>query len=324
MNFLKKNIFLVSGAIIVLIIAVLFQWQINQTKKEVKKIGEDLNNKLSALYRDLDSKLESAENNLLKLKEKGYVEADEFSDISQRISNSTVLVVASSDVPKLNQVGSAFTAKEADFKKGLASGFFVRQDGYIITAKHTADSIGHDNIFVFDSSGKQYKARITNLDEVYDLALIKIDGAGFPAVPIGYFDNLQVGDEIGFVGYSFNAQIAKPLVYRGVVSAKGIDIKGAKAFSINAFVNKGNSGGPVFSAKTGRVIGMVSARQRDVSTNRYISLPPNYQSGLALGGIDPLKLNIDLYNRTVDLVSDVSQVGIGIVFSLDRVEELIK
>lgn len=303
MEFFKKNKLFIAGFIIILGIMAFWQWQIVKTKEQ-----------LSELYRDLDSKLENVEINLLKLKEEGYVEADEFSDISQRISKSTVLITGTDDISEINKANS---------EKELASGFFVREDGYIVTAKHAVDAIGRDNIFVFTFSGKQYKARVIDLDDISDVALIKVDAGGFPAVPFGYFDNLQVGDEIGFVGFSLNTSISKPLVYRGVVSAKGTDDKGAKVFSINAFVNKGNSGGPVFSAETGRVVGMVSARQRDVSSNRYISLPSNYQSAFMLGGVDPLKLSVELYNKTVELVSDVSQVGVGIVFSLDRVGVLI-
>lgn len=69
---------------------------------------------------------------------------------------------------------------------------------------------------------------------------------------------------------------------------------------------------------------MLSARRRDISSDQFINLPSGYNSALMLGSIDPVKFNVDLYNQTVKLVGDVSQVGIGLVYSLDDVLKFLK
>lgn len=296
--------------------------QVNRFSRSLADLKNELVKQHREGYENLDSKVEVVENNILRLKKEGYVEADDFSKISKRALESTVLVASDKDISKINFSGDTLVVDDPGLS-GAGTGFFVRNDGYIVTAQHVINAISGE-IMVLTSDGKRYKATIANTNDGSDLAIIKIDGNGdFPAVQLGYFDNIIPGDDIGFVGFSLSIGVVKPLIYRGNLSAKGVDKIGTKVFSINAFVNRGNSGGPVFSAKTGRVIGMLSARQRDVSSSQFIQLPAGYNSALMLGGIDPVKFNVDLYNETVKLVGDVSQVGIGLVYSLDGIGALL-
>lgn len=291
--------------------------------RELVLTNERLSQKQNELFAELDSKLERLEKQIVTLKEQGYVEAEEFPAQAKKILETTVLVANSKEISRLSPAGEVIIVKEQDLGGGAGTGFFISADGLIVTAKHVVDTIGAENLVVrLISSGKQYEAHVVAKDDKSDVAVVKAKGQNFPFVEIGYSENLEVGEEIGFIGFAPSVGLARPMVHNGVISAQGTDQKGAKVFTINAFVNKGNSGGPVFSAKTGRVLGMLSARQRDVSSEQFYQLPANYSSGFSLGGVDPLKLSVDLYNQTLKVVGDVSQVGIGVVYSLDAVRSL--
>ena len=277
-----------------------------------------------ALIQELDSKIEASENKIIKLQKEGFVEKDEFSDIAEKIRTAAVLISNSDKINKFSISENILLAKGDVPFEGVGTGFFINADGYVATAKHVVDAIGEKEIFIKTSGNKEYQAALIKTDEKSDIAILKISAKSPAFVQLGYYDNLKVGDEVGFIGFSLNTGIIGQLVHQGVVSAKGTDNNGSKIFTINAFVNKGNSGGPVFSAKTGRVLGIISGRQRDVSSEKFINLPANYQSGLTLGSIDPLKLNIQLFNETLKVVGDVSQVGIGIIYSADELRKMLE
>lgn len=320
-RFVKQN--LLNFLVIFTAFLVLFFSYSNSRKvrQELSTTKAELQEKQERSFAQLDSKLERLENQTLKLKEQGYVEADDFSDVSKRVLEATVLVANSKETAQLSPSGEVITIKEENVKGGGGTGFFINSDGMVATAKHVVEAIGQDNLVVrLPSSGKQYQAQVIASHDKSDVAILKINASNTPFVEVGYYENTQVGEDIGFVGFALEAGLQKPLIHRGIISAKGVDLSGEKIVTINAFVNKGNSGGPVFSAKTGRVLGVLSARQRDVASNQFISLPPGYSSGFSLGGVDPLKLSVDLYNQTLGVVGDIAQVGIGIAYPMDTVE----
>lgn len=323
----KRNIISFSALFLALIIVVFVYFNNQKTKQELTLLRNELTNEIrdnyETVYNDLDSKIDKWDGRIVKLKEEGYVEIDEFSDISKKITTSTVLIVSDKEKVQLSESGNEFIFNDDSSEKKAGTGFFINKEGYVATAKHVVDSIGEDTIVVKTFSGKSLRAELVSVDESSDMAILKTDIGNSSFVNLGYYPNLEVGDEIGFIGFFSNGTTVIPLVHRGVISAKGIEKNDAKIFTINAFVNKGNSGGPVFSIKTGRVIGVLSARQRDVSSDKFISLPSNYTSGLNLSGIDPLKFNVDLYNKTLKVVGDVSQVGVGIVYSTDIIRDLL-
>ncbi len=303
--------------VILLLLAVAFSvWSYSNSLKIKKEIA--------AAIQELDSKIEASENKILKLQKEGFVEKDEFSDIAERIRNAAVLISNREKIKKFSISENILLVKGDVPFEGVGTGFFINPDGYIATAKHVVDAIGEKEIFIKTSGNKEYRVVLIKADEKSDIAILKISGKSPAFVQLGHYDNLKVGEEVGFIGFSLNTGITDQLVHQGMVSAKGVDNNGSKIFTINAFVNKGNSGGPVFSAKTGRVLGIISGRQRDISSEKFITLPPNYQSGLMLGSIDPLKLNIQLFNETLKVVGDVSQVGIGIIYSADELRKMME
>ncbi len=122
---------------------------------------------------------------------------------------------------------------------------------------------------------------------------------------------------IGFVGFPLIMEL--PLTNNGIISGKGtfkyekngdvVDI-----YTLNAFINQGNSGGPVFSADTGEVIGIINARMNVVNENQFIKYDG---SGVKISGIDPIALSVEAYNANLRFIGDVSQVGIGYSTSIE-------
>lgn len=318
-----KKILIIAVLVFSAVIAVFSYKKIGNLSEELVRVKKELNEKSQEMYGQLDSQMEKMTGNMMQLKKEGYVESADLSSLSIEVSAATVLVASPNDIKNIKEAGQSLVAETIDLINA-GTGFIIKEDGHIITAEHVIDAIGVENIAVLTQDGRSFKAKLIQRSDESDIALLKIDGRGFSAVKTGYFDNVNIGDKVGFVGFSLNTGITKAIVYEGSVSAKGTDKSGVKIIGINAFVNRGNSGGPVFSLKAGRVIGMLSSRQRDISKEKFIVLPPNYQPGFQMGAIDPLKLNIDLYNETVKLVGDMSQVGIGIAISLDELDKLIK
>ena len=143
----------------------------------------------------------------------------------------------------------------------LGSGFFIAEDGTVVTNHHVIDDAVE--ITVRTSDRKEYKAELVGSDAATDLAVLRIkDGKGqkFPYVA---FDrsastNVRVGDWVVAVGNPFGLD---GTATAGIVSAKGRREGGSSYvdfLQIDAPINRGNSGGPTFDLQ-GRVIGVNSA-----------------------------------------------------------------
>jgi serine protease Do len=141
------------------------------------------------------------------------------------------------------------------------SGFFVSEDGFIVTNNHVVENAEEISITLKD--GKEYKATVVGKDEGTDLAVIKVDdpkakGIKFPYVSFENSAKPRVGDWVITIGNPFGLG---GTATAGIISAYGRDI-GDTSFvdyiQIDAPINRGNSGGPSFDI-FGRVIGVNSA-----------------------------------------------------------------
>lgn len=136
------------------------------------------------------------------------------------------------------------------------SGFFVSDDGYLVTNNHVVE--GGNSFTVVLNDGKEYDARMIGTDERTDLAVLKVDtDETFTYVDFGD-TRPRIGDWVVAVGNPFGLG---GTVTAGIVSAHGREI-GATRYDdfiqIDAAVNKGNSGGPAFNLK-GEVVGVNTA-----------------------------------------------------------------
>jgi len=149
---------------------------------------------------------------------------------------------------------------------GTGSGFVISEDGYIITNNHVAGPAANGgSIEVSFSDGQQLTGTLIGANAGYDLAVVKVDGASLPTVPIGSSAALNVGDAVIAVGSPLGLQ---GTVTTGIVSAlnRPVTAGGAEtgetafinAIQTDAAINPGNSGGPLLDG-TGAVIGVNSA-----------------------------------------------------------------
>ncbi len=137
----------------------------------------------------------------------------------------------------------------------LGSGFIFSENGYIITNHHVVD--GADEIIVRLSDKRELKADVIGSDELTDIALIKVDAKGLPAVEIGDSTRLRVGEWVLAIGSPFGFDHSATA---GIVSAKGRSLPRANYvpfIQTDVAINPGNSGGPLFDLN-GRVVGINS------------------------------------------------------------------
>ena len=144
------------------------------------------------------------------------------------------------------------------------SGFVIQEDGYILTNYHVIEEAeaGDYEVSVVMYDGTEYIAEIVGYDEDTDLALLKIDASGLSAAELGDSENLTVGQIVYTVGNPLG-ELSYTMT-SGIVSARDRVITTSSDVSMNMFqidaaVNSGNSGGPVYNSQ-GQVIGIVTAK----------------------------------------------------------------
>jgi serine protease Do len=140
--------------------------------------------------------------------------------------------------------------------EGQGSGFIVDADGYIVTNNHVVDRA--TKIVVTTHDGRKLDATLVGHDPKTDLAVIKVDGSGLPHVAFGDSDKSRVGDWVLAIGNPFGLG---GTATAGIVSARGRDIQSGPYddyLQIDAPINFGNSGGPVFNV-AGEVVGVNTA-----------------------------------------------------------------
>ena len=139
---------------------------------------------------------------------------------------------------------------------GQGSGFFISDDGYIVTNNHVID--GAKDITVRLNDKRTLKAELVGTDPKSDLAVLKVEGDNFKYVKFGNSDTAKVGDWVVAVGNPFGLS---GTATAGIVSARGRDIGSGPYddfIQIDASINKGNSGGPAFN-RHGEVVGVNTA-----------------------------------------------------------------
>ena len=167
------------------------------------------------------------------------------------------------DEPLVEETASSYDDDDNEVSiLGTGTGFRVTQQGHILTNHHV---VSEDCVIVVvDDNGEFHVAEIIAVDASTDLALLKIDEPGVP-VTFGSTDVARLGQTIFTLGFPSPAiQGFSPKVTMGVISSLTGLMGDVKSYQIDAAVQPGNSGGPLFSA-TGEVIGVVFARMNDLA-----------------------------------------------------------
>ena len=158
--------------------------------------------------------------------------------------------------------GGASQRKQA----GVGSGFIVQSDGVIVTNAHVVN--GATKIVIAMRDGQTYDAKLVGMDEMNDLAVLKINATKLPVAPIGSSSDLAIGEWAIAIGnpYAFLLGNSEPSVTAGVISGTGRNLVQPRGegesggtyvdmLQTDASINPGNSGGPLVNA-LGQVIGV--------------------------------------------------------------------
>ncbi|MEY3953949.1 MAG: hypothetical protein RLZZ397_829, partial [Pseudomonadota bacterium] len=136
---------------------------------------------------------------------------------------------------------------------GVGSGFVVSADGYIMTNAHVVDD--SDELIVTMADKREFKAKLIGADKRTDVALVKIDAKGLPAVKLGDVNRLKVGEWVMAIGSPYGLENT---VTAGIVSAKQRETGDFLPFiQTDVAINPGNSGGPLINLR-GEVVGINS------------------------------------------------------------------
>ena len=148
----------------------------------------------------------------------------------------------------------------------LGSGFITQNDGVIVTNAHVVSGARRVDVALRD--GTTYPAQVVGVDELNDLAVLRIQAKNLPVAPLGTSRDLVIGEWAIAIGNPFGFLLGntEPSVTAGVISGTGRNLiaraEGSGAYvdmiQTDASINPGNSGGPLVNA-LGEVIGVNSS-----------------------------------------------------------------
>ena len=163
----------------------------------------------------------------------------------------------------------------SDIIDSSGSGFVLDLDGHIGTNAHVVRDA--EEILVTFYDGYVSNAKLVGYDDYSDLAVIQVDSAHAPLVPVqlGDSNELQVGQRVITIGNPFGLDGSMTV---GIISALGRTLPSAQLLDptyqqynnpsiiqIDASVNPGNSGGPLLDSY-GHVVGINTAIRTDTGT----------------------------------------------------------
>jgi serine protease Do len=253
---------------------------------------------------------------------------ESFADVVDRVNPSVVYIEVGQharaqrhpDVPpEFQDFFRRFQQQPDQYRRGSGTGFIVSRDGYILTNNHVVADAEQIKVKLLDN--REFPARVVGRDPNTDVAVIKIDATGLPAVTFGNSDQAHVGDWVlafgNPLGFTFT-------VTAGIVSAKGrqLDLPredGARLsiqdfIQTDAAINPGNSGGPLVNTG-GEVVGINAAiaSQTGLYSGYGFAIPSNLvhhvmDDLIAKGHVDRAILGINIRDATA---VDAAAVGLS-------------
>ncbi len=168
---------------------------------------------------------------------------------------------------------------------GSGTGFFISDDGYILTNNHLVNDASSIKVSMQD--GREFEAQIIGSDPSTEVALIKVEGKNFPYLTLADSDKVRVGQWAIAIGNPFEFEAS---VTVGVVSATGRNQFGSSTWEnyiqTDAAINPGNSGGPLLDLNS-QVVGINTAIL--TKTGGYMGLSFAIPSNLAKHVADQLR-----------------------------------
>ncbi|MDE2260337.1 MAG: Do family serine endopeptidase [Betaproteobacteria bacterium] len=251
------------------------------------------------------------------VREPGAPAAGSFRDAARKAMPSVVNIFTSKEVrsrhpsifpdnPELRRFFEDNLPPETQQQLSLGSGVIVLSDGYILTNDHVID--GAQEIQVALSDGRTVKAELVGADPETDIAVLKVDLKGLPAITFGTSEQVKVGDIALAIGNPFGVG---ETVTMGIVSALGRSRLGINTFEnfiqTDAAINPGNSGGALVDA-AGNLIGINSAIYSKTGGSQGIgfSIPVSIAKNvmeeiIKTGGVTRGWIGVEVQDITPDL-----------------------
>lgn len=207
--------------------------------------------------------------------------------VVEKANQSVVTVAISKDVSdnSIDLFRQMFGFKEEkvstkNIERDIGTGFIISEDGLIVTNKHVvSDLLAKYKVVI----GKDETVDVVNIyrDPINDLAIIKVNKTQLKPVELGDSDKLKVGQTVIAIGTALGE--FRSTVTKGVISGLGRGItaggfgvvteKLEDVIQVDAAINSGNSGGPLFDS-SGKVIGVNVAMSQN-GQNIGFALPIN-------------------------------------------------
>jgi len=205
--------------------------------------------------------------------------SDAISAIVDKVRPSIVHIQAIRSGESLAQeLQKLFADQEVQLRPiaGTGSGVIVDPHGFIVTNNHVVDLA--DVVRVTLADGRKYRADVSGVDRMTDLAVLKINADHLHVAKLGDSDGVKVGNLVLAIGSPFRLTHS---VSHGIVSALGrtdvdVDIDYQNWIQTDAPINPGNSGGPLINAR-GEVIGISVAIATDSGGHQGVgfAIPSN-------------------------------------------------
>jgi len=201
-------------------------------------------------------------------------------EIAKKVSPAVISIAITKDLPKVDGFyslpmnGRNFVIPK--FKKGVreavrvggGSGFIISENGIVLTNSHVVEDPRADYAAVFNADTiKKETMKVLARDPIHDVAICRIEGDGYPTVPLGDSSQLQLGESVLAVGNALGE--FSNTVSLGIVSglSRFIQAQGEARRNVerlrgliqtDAAINPGNSGGPLINM-SGEVVGINTA-----------------------------------------------------------------
>lgn len=210
---------------------------------------------------------------------------DDISTVSAVVKKSMKSVVG---ITTLETVEDFFGSQD---RSGLGSGVIIDSNGYILTNSHVVANGNAKEIKVLFENGDKENGKLLWFDPTLDLAVVKVNKTGLPAMELGNSDELEVGELAIAIGNPLGLEFERTVtsgIISGLNRSVAIDMNTVmdNLIQTDASINPGNSGGPLLNAN-GEVIGINTAK---------------IQSGEGLGFSIPI-------NATKEIIKEVIQKG---------------
>lgn len=188
------------------------------------------------------------------------------------------------------------------------SGFVISSNGIIGTNAHVVEGSSKIEISIYCESLKvDYLAEILLMDQVNDVALLKINDerfTGFPSIPYGFEQSINVGEDVFTIGFPLSSIMGDNYkVTNGIISSNSGIKNDLRYYQITTPIQPGNSGGPLFNS-TGNIVGLTTARLNEEAAgtnveNVNFAIKINYMLNIynMVQQKEPLSTNNTLKNK---------------------------